>query len=77
MKENALTNMQIKIQADTKIVTFSDERFNNDAFMEITIIDAESGDIQSCDVPIAELMPAIIAFEAKRSKRLSDEAITS
>jgi hypothetical protein len=49
-------------------VTFSDNALDNDAFVNMWI-----GNGEVVTVSIHDLMPAVIAFECKRSKRLSEE----
>lgn len=49
-------------------VSFSDASLDNDAYVNMWI---GNGDVVT--VSIHDLMPAIIAFECKRSKRLSEE----
>ena len=67
--------MNITINADSDNdkypkteVTFSDHGLDNDAFVNMWI---GNGDVVT--VSIHDLMPAVIAFECKRSKRLVEE----
>lgn len=65
--------MEIKIKVEdspkneSSYLTLTDENLDNDAFIEVYMGEA------ICTVRLAELMPAIIAFDAKRSRRLSEE----
>ena len=49
-------------------VTFSDHNLDNDAFVNMWV-----GSSEVFTVSLYDLMPAVIAFDAKRSKRLSEE----
>lgn len=65
--------MQIRIDTDDKnFITISDERLDNDAFVDVFICTPDKS--VEMTVPMSELMPALIAFDAKRSKRLSEES---
>jgi hypothetical protein len=64
-------NMKIKITTDGYYVTLSDENLDNDNYVNIKITGNNSEMEQ--DISINDLMPALIAFDAKRSRRLSDE----
>lgn len=63
--------MKIKITTDGYYVTLSDENLDNDNYVNIKITGNNSEMEQ--DISINDLMPALIAFDAKRSRRLSDE----
>lgn len=73
--KESLRNMNITIKADCddenigkSEMTFSDASLDNDAFVNIWI-----GNGEVYTVSIHDLMPAVIAFECKRSKRLTEE----
>ncbi len=63
--------MEIKISTDEYDVIISNTNLDNDNFVNIKITGNNSEMEQ--DVLITDLMPALIAFDAKRSRRLSDE----
>lgn len=59
--------MKVKLTTDEGQIIISDENLDNDNYVNIKVGDSEQ------DVLLSELMPAIIAFDAKRSRRISDE----
>lgn len=64
--------MQIKITTEEYDLILSDENLDNDNYVNIKITGNNSEMEQ--DVLLNEIMPAIIAFDAKRSRRLADES---
>lgn len=64
--------MKIQIlNGDGELIELSDDTLDNDNFVQIRLRHADAEMV--CDVPLWELMPALIAFDAKRSRRLSEE----
>jgi hypothetical protein len=64
--------MQIRIDVDGEtFLTLSDDRLDNDAFVGLFVVQADK--TVEVDVSLRDLMSALIAFDAKRSKRLSEE----
>lgn len=65
--------MRIELKENNALlVAITDEQLDNDNFVELDF------DERVVMVSLDELMSALIAFDAKRSKRLSlDEAITN
>jgi len=63
--------MKIQILQDDTFIELSDEALDNDNFVNLRIENGEGSMEQ--DVLLSELMPALIAFDAKRSRRLTDE----
>lgn len=62
----------LKEQESLLRLTIDDDRLDNDNFVDVTIFEdgTEKGTV---NVGISELMSACIAFESKRSRRLSEE----
>lgn len=63
--------MEIKIIQEDAVLTFSDNKLDNDNYVNIEI--EYDGIVIDYDFRLTEILPALIAFDAKRSKRLSDE----
>lgn len=64
--------MTVKITTDEYDIIISDENLDNDNYVNIKITGTNSEMEQ--DVLLNEIMPALIAFDAKRSRRLSAES---
>lgn len=52
----------------------SDADLDSASFVQITLRDNDSAQIVTGDFLITDLMPALIAFDAKRSRRLEEES---
>jgi len=65
--------MKIQILEDEKLITLDDNSLDNDAFVHLSIEDTEHHKIVGGYFPLRDLMSALIAFDAKRGKRLSEE----
>lgn len=63
--------MKIILEQEDAVLTFSDIELDDDGYVNIKI--EHDGKELDYDFRITEIMPALIAFDAKRSKRLSDE----
>lgn len=63
--------MKVQILQEGTFIELSDDALDNDNYVNLKIENGE-GSIEQ-DVLLSELMPALIAFDAKRSRRLSDE----
>lgn len=65
--------MKIQSKLENVTIEFSDDMIENDNFVGVTMfVEAADGETQtsiSCDFELDELMPALIAFDAKRSRR--------
>lgn len=65
--------MQIKINCDDAFLTLSDEALDNGNFVDLTII--QKDDEFSLTIDRNELMCALIAFDAKYSRKDTQEEI--
>lgn len=63
--------MKIIIKDEDGELQLTDENLDSDGFVELTVISPNGS--ESMTVSLNELMPALIAFDAKRSRRLSEE----
>jgi hypothetical protein len=64
--------MQIRIYLDGEnFLTLSDDKLDNDSFIGLFVV--QSDRTVELDVPLRDLMSALIAFDAKRGNRLSEE----
>lgn len=63
--------MKVKLNINDSRIVLSDEHAESDSFVNIKIV-TNYGEADEY-VRISDLMPALIAFDAKRSRRLSDE----
>lgn len=58
------------IKTDEGIVVVTNERLDNDNFVNIRIL-RDKKDVAEIDVPIDELMGALIGFDSQRSRRIA------
>lgn len=69
--------MEIRIKTDAAVLVISDERLDNDNFVGVRFenipVDVETNNTTTEDVLIDDLMGALIAFDSKRSRRMSRE----
>lgn len=63
--------MKTTIQCEDQTLTVSDEGFDSDNWVTLTIQDNDDGAASSADVCLDELTVACIQFDALRSKRIS------
>ena len=63
--------MTITIEQEDAVLTLSDEKLDDDGYVNIKI--AWDGKEVDYDFRLSEVFPALISFDAKRSRRLSDE----
>lgn len=58
---------------EAKTLSFDNDNLDNDNFVRVKLEDHNNDTEIECDFLIEDIMPAIIAFDAKRSRRLSEE----
>ena len=63
--------MTIEIKDSDQTIELSDDQLDNDNFIDIHM--EEEGKTMTMTVPIDDLLPAVIAFDSKRSRRISRE----
>lgn len=66
--------MRIVIEQDDYILTVSNDNLDNDCFVNLKLAHKHLDNTLEADFSLRDLMPALIAFDAKRSKRLSEES---
>ena len=63
--------MTIEIKDSDQTIELSDDQLDNDNFIDIHM--EEEGKTMTLTVPIDDLFAALIAFDSKRSRRISRE----
>lgn len=69
--------MEIKIKTDEAVLLLSDDRLDNDNFVQVQFenvpVDTATNNTSAQDVLLDDLFAAIIAFDSKRQRRINRE----
>jgi len=67
-----IKNMRTTVTQDGAILTIENDTIDNHNFVVLSIVN-DRGEDASMDISLTDLLPAIIGFDAQRSRTISEE----